>query len=532
MSTNPYAISRKPVYARNGMVATSQPLAAQAGLFLLKAGGNAMDAAIATAAALTVLEPVSNGIGGDAFALVWSDGTLHGLNGSGRAPGLLTPEALHAATGSREVPARGWLPVTVPGGPRAWVDLHQRFGRLPLEQVFAPAVAYARDGYALSPMVAAYWRRACRVFGTREGAEFDPWRQTFAPAGFVPEAGATWRSEDLARTLEQIAASGAKTFYEGEVATAIDRFARQTGGLIRASDLAAHASEWVEPIRIGYRGYDVWEIPPNTQGIAALAALGILSELDLPGERDSVEGLHKQIEAMKQGFADTYTHVGDPVAMAVSSADLLTPGHIDSLRARITGEAIDITVGSPPHGDTVYLCSADRDGMMVSLIQSNYMGFGSGIVVPGTGVALQNRGRNFSADPGHPNAAAPGKRPYHTIMPGFLTRDGHAVGPFGVMGGFMQPQGHLQVVVNTVDYGMQPQAALDAPRWQWLKGREVAVEHAMPAHLIAGLAARGHQVSIGMDVADFGRGQIIWRDAGGVLVGGSESRTDGQVAAW
>lgn len=532
MKTNPYTISRQPVYARNGIVATSQPLAAQAGLFMLREGGNAVDAAVAAAAALTVLEPTSNGIGGDAFALVWSEGRLHGLNGSGRAPALCTPDAVKAHTDGNEVPARGWLPVTVPGGPRAWVDLHERFGRLQLKQVFEPAVTYAREGYPLSPVIAEVWQHDAALLATLRGEEFKPWRETFMPASFRPWPGAIWRSEAHARTLEAIAASGGAAFYEGEIANAIDRFSRETGGLLRGEDLARHRSDWVEPIHASYRGFDVWEVPPNTQGIAALEALNILSGLDLPSERDVVESWHLQIEAMKLGYADALAHVADPSSMAVSPSGLLSKDYADTRRSLIGETACEAEVGKPPRGDTVYLCAADRDGMMVSFIQSNYTGFGSGVVVPNTGIALQNRGHDFSLEKEHPNELEPGKRPFHTIMPGFLTRDDEAVGPFGVMGGQMQPQGHVQTIVNTVDYGMNPQAALDAPRWRWLRSREVQVEHAVPIHLVRALQARGHQVSIDTDSGGFGRGQIIWRNADGVLEAGSESRTDGHAAGY
>jgi gamma-glutamyltranspeptidase/glutathione hydrolase len=513
------------------MVATSQPLAAQAGLFVLRNGGNAMDAALAAAVSLTVLEPTSNGIGGDAFALVWSGGRLHGLNGSGRAPMLCTRDAIGDKF-INEMPERGWFPVTVPGAPRAWVDLHERFGRLPLKQIFKPAISYARGGYPLSPITTELWRRGCALFMERVGIEFEPWRQTFMPPGFTPKTGAIWCSEAHAQTLEAIADTSGKAFYEGDIAQAIDRFARETGGLIRGDDLAAHCSNWVNPIHIDYRGFEVWEIPPNTQGIAALEALNVLSGLELPVTRDSEESLHLQIEAMKLGFSDASAHVGDIDNMTVSPHSLLSSSYADSRRALISENAGDASAGKPPVGDTVYLCTADHDGMMVSFIQSNRKGFGSGIVIPGTGIALQNRGYDFTLREGHPNRVAPNKRPFHTIMPGFLTRNGEAVGPFGVMGGYMQPQGHVQLVVNTVDYDMNPQAALDAPRWQWLCGREVQVEHTMPDHLVHALQERGHRVSISADYTGFGRGQIIWRDANGVLAGGSESRADGQVVGY
>ncbi|HYW76505.1 MAG TPA: gamma-glutamyltransferase family protein [Gammaproteobacteria bacterium] len=531
MLEHPYALSRQPVYARNGVVATSQPLAAQAGLFILREGGNAVDAAIATAAALTVVEPTSNGLGADAFALVWDGESLHGLNGSGRSPAGCSLAALHEA-GLENVPAYGWWPVTVPAAPRAWADLHARFGRLPFARLFSPAIEYARDGFALSPVLAHFWQEAGVTYAACEGPEFAPWHETFLPDGFTPRPGATWRSADHAATLEAIAESRAEAFYTGPLAERIDRFARASGGLLRGADLAAHAGEWVAPISTRYRDAEVWEIPPSGQGIVALQALGILDGLRLPEAREDDRGLHLQIEAIKLAFSDARAYVADPAHAEVPVRGLLAPEYLADRRALIGSRALVPSPGSPPAGGTVYLAAADRDGMMVSFIQSNYLGFGSGVVVPGTGIALANRGYNFSGDPGHPNVVAPGKRPYNTIIPAFLTRAGQALGPFGVMGGYMQPQGHLQVVVNTLDYGMDPQAALDAPRWCWQSGLEVWLEHAVPHHVAWQLAQRGHQVSFKPGWGPrFGRGQIIWKQ-GDVLVAGSDSRTDGAAAAW
>ncbi|PWG65564.1 gamma-glutamyltransferase family protein, partial [Sediminicurvatus halobius] len=355
----------------------------------------------------------------------------------------------------------------------------------------------------------------------------------FFPDGFAPVAGARWASEGHATTLKRIAESNATAFYEGDLAEATDEFARATGGFLRGEDLAAHRSEWVEPIACDYHGYRVWEIPPNTQAIAALQALGILEGVDLPRHREDEHGLHLQIEAMKLGFADALAHIGEPGTMQVSSDSMLADAYIARRRGAIGEEASDPVAGMPGTGDTVYLAAADGEGMMVSFIQSNYQGFGSGLLVPGTGIALHNRGCGFSLERGHPNELAPGKRPYHTIMPGFLGRaDGEPVGPFGVMGAFMQPQGHMQMVLNTVDYRLHPQAALDAPRWRWTGGRSVQVEQSMPAHVVKSLLARGHDISVAADDTGFGRGQIIWRNHDGVLVGGSETRADGQVAAF
>ena len=525
-----FPVVRRPAYARRGMVATSQPLAAQAGLSILQAGGNAVDAAIATAAALTVVEPTSNGLGGDAFALVWAGGELHGLNASGAAPAALSLDALPGG----ELPKHGWLPVTVPGAVRGWADLHARFGRLDFAQLLAPAIRYAREGYPLSPVLAQNWARAIRSYRALNLPIFGEWFRTFAPDGFTPRPGALWRSEGHARTLELIAQTGGAAFYEGELAGQLDAHARATGGLLRGDDLAAHRSEWVRPIHTDWHGHRVYEIPPNGQGIAALVALNVLDAGRLPERRDDPAGLHLQIEALKRGFHDAHAYVADPRHVPVDVAGLLSAANAERHRSLLGEQAHDPATHAPSSGGTVYLAAADADGQMVSLIQSNYMGFGSGVVIPGTGIGLHNRGHNFHLDPAHPNALAPGKRPYHTIIPGFLGRaDGTPVGPFGVMGGFMQPQGHLQVVVNTVRYGMNPQQALDAPRWQWLQGRTVEVEPALGEQLARALVARGHDVRVQLDPGSFGRGQMIRRDPEtGVLEGGTESRTDGHIALW
>jgi gamma-glutamyltranspeptidase / glutathione hydrolase len=527
LSLNPYN-RRLPMLGSRGAVCTSQPLAAAAGLEVLRLGGNAVDAAIATAVTLTVVEPTSNGIGGDAFALVWDGGKLHGLNASGRAPAALTP-ALLESLGHTAMPRHGWLPVTVPGAPAAWRDLHARFGRLEFHTLFEAAIRYARDGYPVSPTLARGWGNATRLYSGFSGEQFKPWLETFTHDGRAPRAGEITRLPDHARTLELIARTNAKAFYDGELTRALEDFAARTGGVITAADLRVHESTWVDPISTNYRGYDVWEIPPNGQGIAALGALNILEGFDLTRHpRDSVQGFHLQLEAMKLAFSDTLAHVADPTRAEVPVRGLLDKIYAAARRTLISDHALEPVAGTPPRGGTVYLCTADADGMMVSFIQSNYAGFGSGIVVPGTGIALQNRGANFTLHPDHPNRLEPGKRPYHTIIPGFLTRDGAAIGPFGVMGGFMQPQGHTQVIVNTVDYGMNPQTALDAPRWQWLEGRHVELETQVPTWIAEGLRARGHAVTLQLEAGSFGRGQIIWRD-GDTFIAGSESRTDGQA---
>ncbi|MBN1484611.1 MAG: gamma-glutamyltransferase family protein [Chloroflexia bacterium] len=523
----PYAGIRRPLYARGGVVATSQPLAAQAGLAVLQQGGNAVDAAIAAAVTLTVVEPASCGIGGDAFALVWDGQRLHGLNGSGRSPLALTAEHLRRA-GHGEVPAAGWLPVTVPGAPAAWRDLHRRFGRLPWARLFEPAIHYAEHGYPVARICQYTWRWG--QLKKRQGLSPDAyrhWAETFAPTGRVPGVGEVWRSPDMARSLARIAEEGADAFYEGSLAAAIVDWAQKTGGFLRAEDLARHRSTWVEPIHTAYRGYEVWENPPNGQGLTALIALNILEGWD-PDDMppDSLPRIHRQLEAVKLAFADARRYVADPERESVPTKALLSKDYARERRALVGESAALPEPGRPPAGDTAYLCTADGEGNMVSLIESLYSGFGSGIVVPGTGIVLQNRGSGFTLEAGHPNVLAPGKRPFHTIIPGFLTRDGAPIGPFGVMGGHMQPQGHVQVVVHLVDDGLDPQAALDAPRWYWHQGRQVKVEPGLEA-VAAGLRARGHQVEVDSDIDLFGRGQVIWRQPSGVYAAGSEGRADG-----
>lgn len=529
--TTPYPSRRQPVYAANGVVATSQPLAAQAGLTVLRRGGNAVDAAVATAVTLTVVEPASCGMGGDAFALVWDGAKLHGLNGSGRAPQGLTAETV-IRQGHDEMPGKGWLPVTVPGAPAAWRDLHQRFGRLPFAELFETAVTYAETGYPVSPISEYNWQWAeIKMRHALTAEQFSHWAAAFMPNGRPPRVGELWRSPEMARSLRLIAETNADAFYRGELAQTIADFAAQTGGFLRADDLANHSSTWVEPIHTNYRGYDVWEIPPNGQGLAALIALNILEGFDLTAvPRESVESYHWQLEAMKLAFADAQRFIADPARADVPTAALLSKAYAAERRKLISDKAGLPEPGEPLRGDTAYLCVADGDGMMVSLIESTFSSFGSGIVVPGTGIALQNRGEGFSLATGHRNRLEGGKRPFHTIIPGFLTKDGRPVGPFGVMGGHMQPQGHVQMAVKTIDYGLNPQASLDAPRWYWGQGREIKVEPATDPAIVAGLRERGHEVEVDADV--FGNGQIIWRLESGAYVAGSDGRTDGGASGF
>lgn len=514
------------------MVATSQPLAADAGMDILKKGGNAVDAAIATAACLTVVEPTSNGIGGDLFALVWMNEKLHGLNGSGKSPQNISIEKVKQM-GYDKMPKYGWVPVTIPGAPHAWAELSERFGKLPLTEVLQPAITYATEGFPLSPILAKYWRRAHRIFSENLREEkFQSWFDTFIPNEKVPQVGEIWSSKHHARTLQLIAETNADSFYHGKLAEKIVKFSNETGGFITSEDLATHKSEWVDPVSINYRGYDIWELPPNGQGVVALQAMNILKGFDFT-DKESIHTYHKQIETIKLAFADGFKYVSDEANMRVTLDELLQESYVAERRKLITETAQQPEAGNPKGSGTVYLATADKEGNMVSLIQSNYMGFGSGLVVPGTGISLQNRGHDFSLDPDHVNALEGSKKTFHTIIPGFLTRDQHAVGPFGVMGGLMMPQGHVQVLMNTIDFGLNPQAALDAPRWQWLGDKKVEVEPRFPYHIATELVEKGHDIQIAIEPNRFGRGQIIWRDPeSGVLVGGTESRTDGSIAAW
>ena len=531
-----YPSQRFPLYARGGMVNCSSPQAAAAGLEALRAGGSAADAAVAAAAALTVTEPSSNGIGSDAFALVWSarDHRLFGLNASGPAPMLASAQRVtaDAPAASGRMPVRGWAPVTVPGAPKAWAELTARFGRRTLEENLAPAVRYAREGYPCAPNLAAVWKADFAHYTeVMKGPAFDAFFHTFMPAGKTPEAGDLIRFPDHADTLQEIGETNAESFYSGALARRIDEESRRFGGYLRYEDLAAFRARWVEPIRVRYRGYEVCEIPPNGQGIVALMALNILKEFDFP-ERDCAETFHRQLEAIKMAFADALHFVTDPDRMEIDYHALLAPGYGAQRAAQMTDRAQTYTHAVPPRSGTVYLCCADAEGNMVSYIQSNYMNFGSGIVVCGTGISLQNRGADFSLDPAAANCLMPGKRTYHTIIPGFLLKDGEAVGPFGVMGGYMQPQGHVQVAMNTIDFHMDPQQALDAPRWQWMRDDTVTVETRFDPQIARALQRRGHRIRVDLNTPSFGRGQMIVRLPNGVLVGGTESRTDSNIACF
>jgi len=537
---NPYPTVRTPVFARN-IVATSQPLAAQAGLSMLARGGNAVDATVAAAAVIALVEPCSNGLGADNFAIVWDGARLHGLNSSGIAPAAWTPDYFRRKYGddvASKRPLRGWDSVTVPGAVAGWALLHQRFGKLPFGELMAPAIEYAERGFAVSPLVQDKWRLAEPLLKDQPG-----FAEHFLPRGRVPRIGEHFVLRGAARTLKLLADGGGEAFYRGEIVTAIERYARNTGGVITAADFAAYwdfvqAHGWVETISQDFAGHTLHELPPNGQGIAALICLGILRHAQLADYAvGSADWQHVMIEAMKLAFADTYAYVADPRAMRVRPADMLDGGYLKSRATLIDMQrAQPFAAGAPPKGGTIYLSAADASGMMVSFIQSNYMGFGSGVVVPGYGISLQNRGAGFSLDEKSANCVAPGKRPFHTIIPAFLMKDGQPAMSFGVMGGNMQPQGHVQTLTRILLAREQPQAACDAPRWKWDSELKVDIEPTMSTAVREALAERGHQIARVEDsYMDFGSGQFIWRLGDPAIdgyVAASDSRRDGLATGY
>ena len=521
---NPYAWPRKPLLAANA-VSTSQPLAAQAGLQMLAAGGSAVDAILATAITLSLVEPVSNGIGSDAYAIVWDGRQLHGLNASGRSPAAWSADFF---AGQKSMPVRGWNSVSVPGCVSAWVELHARFGKLPFEKLFQRAIGYGREGFLVSPTIAGQWEKQVPELRSEPG-----FAEAFMPNGRAPRPGErfTWKSH--ADILERIAQTRGEAFYRGPIAERIEAHARKHDAAMRASDFAAHKSDWVTPLEMDYRGYTLHEIPPNGQGIVALIALGILEHFDLRSHPvDRADSIHLQIEAIKLAFADAWRYVGDIEHMVeVKPAALLDREYLRS-RAKLIDlkRAQHFSHGTPAKGGTVYLTAADASGMMVSFIQSNYMGFGSGVVVDG--ISLQNRGATFVLEAGHPNCVAPRKRPYQTIIPGFVTRESQPVMSFGVMGGTMQPQGHTQVMVRLADYGQSPQAACDGPRFRFVQGMDVSVEEdRFPSATLEELQRRGHRIVTIDDYNQFGSAQLIWKRDGGYFVA-SDPRRDGQAVGF
>jgi gamma-glutamyltranspeptidase/glutathione hydrolase len=525
----PFPSGRQPVLGRN-IVATTQPLAAQAGAKAFARGGNAVDAALATAIALTVVEPVMNGIGGDSFAIVWDGNKLAGLNSSGRSPRGWSPQRFkHLGA----MPERGWDSVTVPGQVAGWAALSEKFGKLPFEDLFEDAIRHARDGFPVSPVVSRQW-----TMGVNDLHSY-PGFSAFMPRGRAPAAGEIWKFEDQASTLEEIARTRGASLYSGRLADAIVRFAREHNAALSHSDLASHEVRWVEPIRTTFRGHEVHEIPPNGQGLAALIALGVLERLPLDDFRaGSPERMHLEIEAMRVAFADLHAHVADPAFMTTSAEDLLSDAYLtERAKAIDPKRAGQYAPGKPRAGGTVYICAADESGCMVSYIQSNYRGFGSGVVVPGTGISLQNRASGFVTTPGHPNQVDGGKLPFHTIIPAFLTKDGKPSMAFGVMGANMQAQGHVQVVMRHVAEGFNPQASSDAPRWRIDESANLTLEATVPAATAVRLTEMGHRPEVlERDSLEFGSAQLVQllesEDNKSAYIAGSDHRRDGHAIAY
>ncbi len=542
--------SRSEVIATQAMAATSQPLATQIALDVMKQGGNAIDAAIAANAALGLMEPTGNGIGGDLYAIVWSakDKKLYGLNASGRSPKGLTLEQLQAEVkklGRTDIPPLGMLPISVPGAVDGWFSLHDKFGQLPMKKVLAPAISYAENGFPVTELIAYYWQNSVPRLSTQPG----DFKGTFTINGQGPKTGDIFKNPALANTYKQLASGGRDAFYKGAIAKKIDAFMQKEGGYLRYDDFASHSSTWVEPVSVNYRGYDVWELPPNGQGIAALQMLQILKNFDLKSMGfNSPESLHTLIEAKKLAFEDRAKFYADMDFAKVPVKELISEAY-GKERAKLIGpKAAQRVDAGNPHlytGDTIYMTTADKDGNMVSLIQSNYRGMGSGVVVPGLGFGFQDRGQMFSLDPKHHNAYAPGKRPFNTIIPAFITKDNKPYMSFGVMGGAMQPQGHVQIVVNMIDYGMNLQEAGDAARWQHLGNTEptdntgmylenggyTEVERGIPWQTVQQLLQKGHDIRYGL--GGYGGYQAIKKDpVSGVYYGASESRKDGQAAGY
>lgn len=533
--------TRSEVIARHGMACTSQPLATQVALDILKSGGNAVDAAIAANAVLGLVEPTGNGIGGDLFAIVWDaeTGKLYGLNASGRSPRSLTLDYF-TENGYEKIPAYGPLPVSVPGCVDGWFELHGRFGSLSMEKILEPAIRYAMEGFPVTELIAYYWAGSARAL-----SRFPNVAEVYMPEGKPPSKGDIFKNPFLGSTLETIAREGRDAFYRGEIARIIDRFMKEQGGFLSYEDLASHTSEWVEPVSTSYRGYDVWELPPNGQGIAALQILNILEGFDIAAMGFGSDAyIHHFTEAKKLAFEDRAKYYADPDFTKVPLETLISKQYAAGRRALINPERASRAPGAGlmEQGNTIYLTVADEAGNMVSLIQSNYRGLGSGMCPPGLGFILQDRGELFSLEEGHANVYAPGKRPFHTIIPAFITRDGKPWVSFGVMGGSMQPQGHAQIVVNLIDFGMNLQEAGDAPRIRhggssqptgevMTDGGIIYLESGIPYESIRGLIRRGHTVQF--DVGGYGGYQAILRDPGsGVYYGASESRKDGQAAGY
>ena len=520
-----YPSRRIPLLAKN-VVASSQPLACQAGLQMLKIGGNAVDAALATAITLTVVEPVNNGIGSDAFTIIWDGKKLVGLNASGKSPKAWTPEHF---SDKKAMPLLGWDTVTIPGAVSAWKELSKKYGNLEFNELFKPAINYAQNGFLVSPITAQVWKMLSKMYNKKVFPEFHNY---FMPNGRAPKPGEVFKSPEQAKSLQLIAETEGDAFYSGEIAKKIVEHSNKTGGSLTFEDLDSHTPTWENLLSLEYNGFTLHEIPPNGQGLAALITLGILKNFNLTSFNiDSSELIHIQTEAMKLAFADAYSYISDSQTLKFDPSIFLSDKYLEK-RAKLINldKAQKFKAGFNNHGDTVYLTTADEEGMMVSYIQSNYMGFGSGIVIPGTGISLQNRGNGFNLMEGHPNQVGPNKRPYHTIIPAFITKNGAPIMTFGVMGGAMQPQGHVQMVLRIFGYKQNPQTAVDAPRWRVLQGLDLGLESGFPPKLYKDLAKKGHQVKIN-HYFEFGGAQIIYKLNEGYLAA-SDPRKDGQAVGY
>lgn len=523
----PYPSRRSPVYGR-AMTASSNPLTSSLGLDVLRSGGNAIDAAVSMAIAMTVLEPTCNGLGSDLFAIVYYQGRLYGINASGPSPKKAT-YAFYRDRFGQEMPNFGPLTTTVPGAVDGWIQLANRFGRLPWEALFEGPIAYAREGYPVSPVVAKLWALEFEKYQKLD-ENFDTLYQAFGLDGQAPKPGQVFKNPSLAKTLEKIAKDGRGFFYEGEGARASAAYIQSQGGLLDFDDFASYQASWVDPISISYRGHEIYEMPPNGHGISVLMALGLM-ERSPSTPSHGEDFLHRQIEATKLSMTLARDYVCDPKFLRRPVEELLSD-HFFGLQEKNLGPQSRDFSSYKSEPSTVYLTTADQEGNMVSLIQSNYDGFGSGLVHPDYAISYNNRGANFSLVEGHPNCIGPCKRSYHTIIPGFIMKEGKALGTFGVMGAFMQPQGHVQVISNLLDQGLNPQAALDKPRWQWIGGKNLEVEKDFDPVLVQGLIKRGHQVSDPENSYAMGRGQIILRDDQGIYCGGTEKRTDGHISTY
>ena len=522
----PYLSARKPTFGANA-VATSQPLASQAGLRMLLRGGNAVDAAVASAIALTVVEPTMNGIGADAFALVWDGSRLHGLNASGRSPAAWRLDMFSCL---EEMPRTGWQSVTVPGVVSSWVELSRTFGNLPFRELFGPAIEYAERGFLVSPFIAKTWAETAEKYRDCESCV-----KTFLPDGRAPATGELFKCPEQAATLAGLAETYGESFYRGRLAEQIADWSRRTGGVLTEADLAAHCAEWVEPVSMEYGDYTLHEMPPNSQGMAALLALGMLRHTNVADlAPDSAGSLHLQIEAMDRALSEVRAEVADPAHMRTTVVSLLDEERLREMAPSLTSPRVGHaeSTGDSRDGDTVFLTTADASGMMVSLIQSNYFDFGSGIVIPDTGVSLHSRAACFSLEEGHPNVVGGGKRPFHTLCPGFVTSHGRPVMSFGVMGGPMQPQGHVQTFLRICDHLQNPQAACDAPRWHVALDGTVALERGYSESVVQGLRQRGHLVEV-LEYGDpvFGGAQTILALESGYCAA-SDPRKDGQAVVF